>query len=252
MSRHVTTATWDDVPHLDAKAKEELWSSIPPYQRDARSKGVPQLGSGAIYPVPESAFVVEPFDIPRWWPRSYGMDVGWKVTAAVWGAHDLETDIAYLYSEHYREQAEPAVHAQGILARGKWMIGAIDPASRGRGQRDGEQLYQNYIDLGLTLILAQNGVEAGLFDVWQRLSTGRLKVFSTMQNWLGEFRLYRRDTKGAVVKERDHLMDATRYWVVSGISAASPAPDPYAAVKGQQTGADYDPFAAYHLNHPRH
>ena len=65
-------------------------------------------------------------------------------------------------------------------------------------QRDGEQLLQNYIDLGLQLTKADNGVEAGLFDVWERLSTGRLKVFRTLQSWLGEYRLYRRDEKGAV------------------------------------------------------
>jgi hypothetical protein len=47
--------------------------------------------------------------------------------------------------------------------------------------------------------------------VWNRLSTGRLKVFKTLGAWFEEFRLYRRDQKGHVVKENDHLMDATRY-----------------------------------------
>jgi phage terminase large subunit-like protein len=45
----VITATWDDVPHLTQAAKDELFASIPSYQRDARTKGIPQLGSGAIY-----------------------------------------------------------------------------------------------------------------------------------------------------------------------------------------------------------
>jgi hypothetical protein len=73
-------------PHLSAEQKAELWGSIPPYQRDARSKGIPQLGSGAIYPVPESEIVVDPFEIPLHWPRGYGLDVGWNRTAAIWGA----------------------------------------------------------------------------------------------------------------------------------------------------------------------
>jgi hypothetical protein len=248
MSRFVGTCTWDDVPHLSEAAKKELWASIPPYQRDARSKGVPQLGSGAIYPVPESDIVCDPFQIPSWWPRSYGMDVGWNRTAAIFGAHDQETDTAYLYAEHYRGQAEPSVHAAGIKAvAGEWMMGAIDPASRGRGQRDGEQLFQNYCDLGLMLTLAQNGVEAGLFDVWQRLSTGRLKVFKTMQSWLGEYRLYRRDDKGAVVKSNDHAMDATRYYIVSGLALGTLMPDylkksGFARQKGQHQ-IHYDPLS---------
>ena len=57
MSKLVVSATWDDVPHLSPEQKTELWGSIPPYQRDARSKGIPQLGSGAIYPVAESEIV---------------------------------------------------------------------------------------------------------------------------------------------------------------------------------------------------
>lgn len=245
MSKLVVSATWDDVPHLSQSQKDELWESIPPYQRDARSKGIPQLGSGAIYPVPESDIVVDPFEMPVYWPRAYGLDVGWNRTAAVWGAHDRDADIVYLYSEHYRGQAEPSVHAAAIKARGDWMLGAIDPASRGRGQRDGEQLFQNYIDLGLLISKAENGVEAGLFDVWQRLSTGRLKVFKTLQHWLAEYRLYRRDEKGQIVKANDHLMDATRYLVVSGISLAMVAPDAGRRLAGEldRVQSDYDPHA---------
>ena len=37
----LVTATWDDAPHLTKEQKDELWASIPPYQRDARAKGVP-------------------------------------------------------------------------------------------------------------------------------------------------------------------------------------------------------------------
>lgn len=209
--KFVVSATWDDVPHLSKKAKEDLWSSIPPYQRDARSKGVPQLGSGAIFPVPEGDIIVKPFEIPKFYKKGFGMDVGWNRTAAIWGARDLETDIVYLYSEHYRGQAEPSVHAEAIKSRGVWIPGEIDPASRGRSQDDGKQLLQQYIDLGLELNKADNTVESGIYDVWQRLSAGKLKVFSNLQNWLAEYRVYRRDEKGRVVKSNDHAMDATRY-----------------------------------------
>ena len=106
---------------------------------------------------------------------------------------------------------EPSVHADAIRARGKWIQGAIDPASRGRSQVDGRQLLQMYTDLGLKLVMADNSVETGIYRVWQRLSAGRLRVAQSLANWLSEFRLYRRDEKGKVVKERDHCMDATRY-----------------------------------------
>lgn len=223
-SKFVVMATWDDAPHLGEDEKKELWNSIPPFQRDARSKGVPQLGSGAIFPVPESDFVVDDFPIPPHWPKVYGMDVGWNRTAVPWGAIDRDSDTIYLYSEHYRGQAEPSLHAEAIKARGAWIPGVIDPASRGRTQRDGQQLLQDYIDLGLDLEVAFNGVESGIYEVWQRLSTGRLKVFKSMSNWLFEFRIYRRDEKGHIVKTNDHLMDATRYLVMSGVERAKVKP----------------------------
>ena len=59
-----------------------------------------------------------------------------------------------------------------------------------------------------------------------------------------EYRLYRRDDKGNVVKERDHLMDATRYLVVSGIAAMQLDPA-YLHRMGHKGGGvvhDYNPI----------
>lgn len=217
-------AGWSDVPHLSEQAKRELLDATPPHLRDARSKGIPTLGSGAIYPVPEDDFLVDPFDIPLWWPKAYALDVGWNRTAATWGAVDLQTDTIYLYSEYYRGQAEPEIHAGAIKARGEWIKGVIDPAARGRSQVDGKRLIVEYQKLGLNISPADNAVEAGLYAVWSRLSAGRLKVFRTLSNWQAERRLYRRDENGKIVKENDHLMDTTRYLVMSGTSVASVKP----------------------------
>lgn len=211
----MVSATWDDVPHLDADAKADLWASTPPWQRDARSKGIPSLGAGAIYPVNEDIFVVEPFQLPQWWPRIYGFDVGWNTTAAIFMAWDRESDIVYIYSEHILGEERPAIHASSIKARSPgWnMPGAIDPASRGRSQRDGERLFEDYEDLGLNLVLADNSVEAGIYLVWSRLSSGRLRVFNNCVGWLREYRMYHRDEKGKIVKKNDHAMDGTRYGI---------------------------------------
>lgn len=218
--------SWDECPHLTVAAKAELLASIPAFQRDARTKGIPQLGSGAIYPVPESDVVVADFAIPEHWPRAYGMDVGWNRTAAVWGAWDRETNTVYLYSEHYRGEAEPVIHAEALKARGTWIGGVIDPAAKGRSQKDGTQLISDYQKLGLDLRPAMNAVEAGLFAVWSRLSSGKLRVFSSLQHWREEYRLYRRDENGKVVKEKDHLMDSTRYLIVSGLDRMMTKPKP--------------------------
>lgn len=216
-SRYLVTAGWDDVPHLDERTKAELLASTPPHLRDARTKGIPSLGSGAVYPIPLDEIVVQPFRIPAFWPRAYALDVGWKRTACLWGALDRETDTLFCYSEHYAGQAVPAVHASAIKARGEWIPGVIDPAARGRAQTDGEQMIETYRSEGLKVQPAKNAVESGLFEVYQRLTTGRLKFFSTLTNLQAEYRLYRRDERGKIVKEYDHLMDCLRYLTVSGI-----------------------------------
>lgn len=223
-SKYLVQAAWDDVPHLTEKAKRELLASTPPHLRAARSKGSPSMGAGAIYPVDPEEFTVPPFQIPPYFRRAYGLDVGWNRTACIWGAHDPEIDCLYLTTEHYRGQAEPSIHAAAIKARGLWIPGTIDPAANGRAQKDGEQLLANYEALGLNLTKADNSVEAGIYEVWDRLSTGRLKVFSTCLNWFSEFRLYRRDENGKIVKKFDHLMDATRYLTISGLEIAIQMP----------------------------
>jgi hypothetical protein len=239
-SKYIVQAGWDDVPHLDEKTKRELLASTPHYQKDARSKGEPSLGAGAIYPIPKSEITVLPFALPKYWPRAYGFDVGWNRTAAIWGAHDRDVDCIYCYAEHYRGQAEPSVHAASIKARGAWIPGAIDPASRGRSQVDGEQLIARYRDNGLLLHPAINAVDAGLHEVFTRLSTARLKLFTTLQNTMTEYSLYRRNEKGAVIKELDHLMDALRYLVMTIQIAKVP---PQGAPGVQYAAAD--PNAGY-------
>lgn len=213
-SRYLVNASWDDVPHITEKAKREILGSTLPHTHDARSKGTPSLGSGAIYPIPEKDIVCDPFHIPEYWPRLYGLDVGWVCTAATFLARDPDVDICYIYTEHYRGQTEPPVHAAAIQSRGKWIPGTIDPASRGRNQTDGQRLMTEYVQLGLHLVPAMNAVEAGLLAVFTRFSTGRLKIFKTCQNTLAEFRMYRRNEHGLIVKEFDHAMDAMRYAVM--------------------------------------
>lgn len=215
--RGIIFAGWDDVPHLNEEQKRRMLSECAIHLRKSRSKGIPSLGAGAIYPIDEDEILVDDFVLPKHWPIGYGLDVGWNRTAAAFGAHDRDSDVLYLWSEHYQGQQEPSTHVAAINARGARLPGVIDPASRGRSQKDGDQLLLNYQELGLNIVPANNSRESGLFEVHQRLATGRLKVFRSMTNWLMEYRIYRRDEKGHVVKDKDHLMDATRYLVVSGM-----------------------------------
>ncbi len=206
----VEICTWDDVPHLTEEEKAKTLASTPPQLRDARSKGIPTVGEGLVYPVDPKNIIVDDFPIPKHFKRLYGMDVGWNSTAAIWGAWDVENDVIYLYSEHKQGQAEPAIHAKAIKARGS-IKGQIDPASRGRSQVDGEQLYRMYREEGLKIYPANNAVEAGIFNIWERFTSGRLKIFRSLTQTLRELSLYHRKEDGQIAKTNDHLMDAMRY-----------------------------------------
>jgi hypothetical protein len=235
-SRYMVQAGWNDVPHLDAKTKAELLASYQEFEREARTQGIPSLGAGAIYPIHPDDITCAPFPIPKYWPRCYGFDPGWKCTAAVWLALDPETDTAYAYAEHYRGKVEPTIHASAVKARGEWIPGAIDWA--GMNIDDGKRIMLVYRDLGLRVVPADKSVEAGIYEVLTRLSTGRLKVFSTCQNFLREYRLYRRDESHKVVKEYDHAMDALRYAVVTGLRIAKVMPPKTTGSRGDFATGD--------------
>lgn len=213
-NKAVVQAGWDDAVWLSEASKKQMLDDTPPYLRAARSKGIPAMGSGNVYPIPFEEICVAPFKIPDYYKRMYALDVGWNRTAVLWAAQDPDSETIYIYDEHYVGQQEPAMHAAAIRGRGEWLTGVIDPAARGRSQSDGQQLLHIYKnDLGLTLFPAKNEVEAGLAHVWQLLSTGKLKIFSHLSNFAKEYMIYRRDTNGKIIKEKDHLMDCLRYVV---------------------------------------
>jgi hypothetical protein len=91
------------------------------------------------------------------------------------------------------------------------MLGFIDPAANASSQIDVRKLLQIYLGLGLTLRMADNAREAGIYDVWTRLNTGRLKVFRSCKNWPDEFRIFARGENGNIIQQKFRLMAASRY-----------------------------------------
>ncbi len=249
-ARALITAGWDDVPHLTETKKAQLLASTPPHMRDARSKGIPSLGAGAIYPIPENEITCDPFPIPAHYQRCFALDVGWNNTATIWVARDPSDGCFYAYSEYKRGKELPVVHTTAIQARGKWIKGCVDPAARGRAQADGKKLINMYRGAGLDLAIADNSVDAGIHYVYTLLATGQLKIFSTLTHFFQEYRLYRRERKinefgverYIIVKKHDHLMDCLRYAIMTfeNIATAKPAQ----AITQTQTGPS-DNLAGY-------
>lgn len=222
MSRAVVVATIDDALHFTDEQRKEIISSYPSYELEARTKGIPVLGSGRIFPVPEDSITCEHRDFPKHWPRIGGCDFGWDHPAAfvelVW---NRDTDVVYVSKTHRVCENTPILHAAAVRSRGKELPWAWPRDGRRETlEGAGVALAKQYKDQGLNMLSThaqfEDGsvsVEAGLMVMLDRMQTGKLKVFRELNDWWSEFRLYHRKD-GRVHKEGDDLMSATRYAIM--------------------------------------
>lgn len=219
--RAVTRMTIDDAEHISPEKRAEIIASYPPHEREARTKGIPALGSGRVYPVTEASISVEPFAVPSHWAMIGGLDFGWDhPTAAAQLAHDRDADVIYVGACYRRSEATPLEHAASLRPWGQHMPWAWPHDAYQRDKRSGGTLKDDYTNNGLTMLEKHathadggNGVEAGIMEILTRMQSGRFKVFSHLNDWWEEFRMYHRKD-GQIVKEYDDLMDATRYAVM--------------------------------------
>ena len=221
MSRHVVSMTIEDVDHYTREEKDRIIASYPPHEREARAKGIPTMGSGRVFPISEDLIKVTPFAIPRHWAQINGMDFGWDHPfAGVNLAIDRDADSIYVTKAYRQREATPVLHAAAIKPWGDWVPCAWPHDGYAHDKGSGDQLSELYRKQGLNMLTDHathaeggTGVEAGLMEMLDRMQTGRFKVFSNLEEWFEEFRLYHR-VEGKLVKERDDLMSATRYGVM--------------------------------------
>jgi hypothetical protein len=220
-NRHVTQMTIDEAEHFTPEQRAAIIAQYPAHERDARTKGIPILGSGRIFPVPEESITCAPFEIPDHFYRLGAMDFGWDHPfAAVELAWDADQDIVYVIKAHRLREATPVVHAGAIRSWGPLPWAWPRDGRRETLEGAGIALAEQYSAQGLNMLHEhakfQDGsvsVEAGLMDMLTRMETGKFKVFSSLLDWFEEFRLFHRKD-GKVVKESDDLLAATRYGVM--------------------------------------
>ena len=214
----VTNMTIEDAEHYTAEERAAIIASYPEHERDARAKGIPILGSGRVFPVVEEAIKVASFPIPAHWPRICGIDFGWDhPTAAAWLAWDRDTDTVYVYDCYRAKEQTPVIHAAVVKSKGDWIPVSWPHDGLQHDKGSGEQLAKQYKDQGLNMLKERatfedgsNGLEAGVTEMMIRMQTMRFKVFSHLNEWFEEFRLYHRKD-GRIVKENDDILSATRY-----------------------------------------
>jgi hypothetical protein len=216
--RFVVTMTLDDAAHYSAEDKARIAAQYPDHERDTRTRGIPQMGSGRVFLVDEEKLLVDPFECPKHWIKLGGLDPGWTHFAAfceLWWDRDL--DCIYLARTlRLREQTV----LQHVNAVRSWRLRWAWPHD-GRQQTlagAGVPLMKQYRDAGLDMMneraTFEDGgmsVEAGIAEMHDRMRGGRWKVFRGQNDgWLEEYRLYFRKD-GLLIKENDDAISASRY-----------------------------------------
>lgn len=216
-NRIVIQASIEDAGHFTKADIERIISSYPEHEREARTKGIPQLGSGRIFPVAQSTISIQAFAIPEHWPRIGGLDFGWDhPSAAVVLAWDRDSDCLYVTHCHRAREQTPAMFTASIKPWGEFpWAWPHDGLQHDKGS--GDQLAQLYKNQGLRMLPERAtfddgsfGVEAGVADMLERMQTSRWKVFAHLADWFEEFNLYHRKD-GLIVKEHDDAICAARY-----------------------------------------
>jgi phage terminase large subunit-like protein len=221
--QYMQTATWDDAPHLNEAAKKQILAAYPPYQRDMRSRGIPLMGSGKIFPIDETKLSIKPFKIPEYWFVINGMDFGWAHPQAhlqlVW---DRDNDTYYTTNGWKGSNKQPyeAWHIVKPWAANIPTAWPHDGLQTEKGSAKQQMTY--YTEEGFNMLSdhatwpdGTNGVWAGIMELINLMETGRLFIFSNLFQVFEEIREYHTKTTASgnveIVKKKDDLIDSLRY-----------------------------------------
>lgn len=233
---YVKNVTWDDVPHISEEDKARLLAALPDYEREARSKGIPMMGQGRIFPIDEEKIKCKPFKIPDHFFQIIGIDFGDDhpnaTTKIAW---DRDQDIIYVVHSEKMRRRKAVDHALKIKSMGGDIHGGRIPVAwphDGENSRDGEKRKYLYLPHGVTFLSdsARYDDETGgaqpqepiIQEIFERMESGRFKVFETNTTWFEEFRNYHRiavttstTEQSKIVSKMDDELKATFYAVMS-------------------------------------
>jgi hypothetical protein len=253
--RHIVTMTIDDAEHIPASKRAAIVAGYLPHERDARARGIPMLGSGAVFQIPESMLMEPAIEyLPEFWTKLWTMDFGIAHPfAAVLMAWDKDADVLHVMHTIRMPDGQPIHHAKAMKSIASNIPVGWPHDGNNREKGSGEVLARLYKNEGLlttpTHMTWPDGgvsVEAGIMEMQQRMTTGRFKVANHLGDWFEEYRLYHRKD-GLIVPVKNDLLDATRIGVMGkryGKSGYLVGGENKRRVEqAQATGVDFDLFA---------
>ena len=215
--RHLTMMTIEEAEHISPEQRARIIASYRPHERDARTRGVPQLGSGTIIETPEAAWITPAFEVPQHWPGIIGIDFGLDHPfGAVLLRHDRDTDTLYVTRTHRASEQRISDQASVLKPWGNYPI-SWPHDGHTRDRQSGDALSVIYRAQGLNMLHehAQHpgggySLEASAADLVDRIASGRFMVFDHLGDLREELRMWHRK-QGFIVKQNEDLVSAARY-----------------------------------------
>lgn len=220
--RVVVNMQIEDAKHIPAEERQKIIDGYLPHEREARVRGVPLLGSGAVFVMPEGA-VVEPRieQIPKEWVKIWGIDFGidhpFAGALLLW---DRETDIIHIHHAFRMPDKFPIDHAAAMKPIGIEVPVAWPQDGTAREKSGGGPLHLLYSAQGLRMLHEHatwpdggRSTEAGVLEMQERERGGKLKYASHLSDLLEERRFYHRKD-GQLVKIKDDIISAVRVGIM--------------------------------------
>lgn len=212
------TMTIYDAKHISPEQRAKMIAAWPAHEREARSKGIPMLGSGRIFPYPHEAITEYPIThIPAYWAKLWAIDFGIAHPfAAVLLLWDKDNDVIHVHHSYRASDALPMMHALQMKQIGRAVPVAWPQDGTAREKGTGEALAAQYRKTGLLMLPTHAtwpdgslSTEAAIVEMQQRIETGRFKVAMQLADFLEEFDQYHRKD-GQIVKLHDDILSATQ------------------------------------------
>lgn len=238
---HIDSASWDECPHIKEEDIKRLLAGIPAWQHDMRRKGLPVLGSGAVFPFPDEDITCDNIIPQDTWPILAALDFSSvnDASVVVFTCYDPTGDVYYVYDMEYIEaivNKNPKFMSQVILNSPTPLIPTIsphdggiksvNPEAKARIMKDlgvnilGEPFYNPFnLNLAFHKITSKNrDREPGLTEMRRLFETNKLKVCRSILPFFKEkAQMFYAPTSngGMETKGKDDAIDAIRYAILS-------------------------------------
>lgn len=239
---YLQSVSWDDCPHLTPEIQEKLLAGIPEWQHDMRTKGLPVIGTGAVFPFKDSEITIDPSEFDLYSnPRIQviaGVDFGMTVdpSAIVYAAYDPDADMYYLFHESVLDESQeartPKNISRTILESALPNIVINTPHDGGIKSANPEAKAKQMLKYGANVFPSQminpieytgdifgkkrsaNDIITGLDIMNEMFRDGKLKVLSNMSSFIKEKSGYfyvPKNGGGVAFAGAEHTIDAARY-----------------------------------------